>query len=162
MTNVKWLSRITLLDAPFRGYQQARGYHLRQSDDETGEPLTRMLPRALLVPPGLPDFMSRERTLRTGPCTIEGRAWSGHAPVATVELSTDDGATWEQARLEPAELGPWAWRRWTAEWAPSPGRHVVCCRARDEAGNGQSTEAAWNLGGYANNEVQRVIVNVTS
>jgi hypothetical protein len=107
--------------------------------------------------------MSRERTLRTGLSTIEGRAWSGRAPVAAVELSTDGGSTWQPAELGPPELGPWAWRHWAAAWeATSPGRHVLCCRASDEAGNEQSTEAAWNLGGYANNEVQRVVVNVTS
>ena len=29
MTNVKWLTRITVLDEPFTGYQQAQGYRLR-------------------------------------------------------------------------------------------------------------------------------------
>jgi DMSO/TMAO reductase YedYZ molybdopterin-dependent catalytic subunit len=162
MTNVKWLSRITLVDVPFRGYQQAQGYHLRQAEDETGEPLTRIAPRALMVPPGMPDFMSRERTLRPGTCAIEGRAWSGRAPVAAVDVSTDGGATWQPARLEPPELGRWAWRRWSAEWeARVPGRHVLCCRARDDSGREQPAAPAWNLGGYANNEVQRVVVNVT-
>jgi hypothetical protein len=113
-----------------------------------------------MVPPGIPDFMSRERTLRAGPATIVGRAWSGHAPVASVELSTDDGESWDEARLEPAQLGPWAWRRWSFDWDAQPGRHVLACRARDEAGNEQPLEAPWNLGGYANNAVQRVAVTV--
>ena len=161
MTNVKWLSRITLIDKPFTGYQQARGYRLRQNDDEDGEPLSRIYPRALMVPPGIPDFMTRERTVHPGGVTIEGRAWSGLAPIAGVEVSTDDGTTWHDARLEPAELGPWAWRRWTYEWAADePGRHVLACRARDEGGNAQATEQRWNAGGYANNEVQRVTITV--
>jgi DMSO/TMAO reductase YedYZ molybdopterin-dependent catalytic subunit len=161
MTNVKWLTRITLLAEPFTGYQQARGYRLRQSDEDEGEPLTRMVPRALMVPPGIPDFMTRERTVEAGTVTIEGRAWSGHAPVATVEVSTDDGATWQQAQLDPPDLGRWAWRRWSYEWNDAePGRHVLACRARDEAGNGQPAEPQWNVGGYANNEVQRVVVTV--
>ena len=54
MTNVKWLTRVTLLDEPFTGYQQARGYRLRQREDEEGEPLSRIFPRALMVPPGSP------------------------------------------------------------------------------------------------------------
>jgi len=158
---VKWLTRITLLAEPFTGYQQARGYHLRQTDDEQGEPLSRIFPRALMVPPGIPDFMTRERTVQAGTCTIEGRAWSGHAPVAAVEVSTDDGETWLSARLDPPELGRWAWQRWTYEWnAEATGRRVLCCRARDEAGNEQPSEQPWNVGGYANNEVQRVVVTV--
>jgi DMSO/TMAO reductase YedYZ molybdopterin-dependent catalytic subunit len=161
MTNVKWLTRITLLAEPFTGYQQARGYRLRQSDDESGEPLTRIFPRALMVPPGIPEFMSRERTVGAGSVTIEGRAWSGHAPISAVEVSTDDGATWNEARLDPADLGPWAWRGWSYDWKAEPGRHVLACRARDEAGNAQPGEPRWNVGGYANNEVQRVVVTVT-
>ena len=46
------------------------------------------------------------------------------------------------------------------EWSAEPGRHVLACRARDEAGNVQAGEPRWNVGGYANNEVQRVVVTV--
>ncbi len=161
MTNVKWLARITLLAAPFTGYQQARGYRLRQTDEEAGEPLSRIFPRALMVPPGIPEFMTRERTLPPGRCTIEGRAWSGLAPVAAVEVSTNDGTTWDEARLDPPDLGRWAWRRWSYDWdAARPGQYVLSCRARDEAGNEQPAGQRWNVGGYANNEPQRVIVTV--
>ena len=161
MTNVKWLTRITLLTEPFTGYQQARGYRLRQTDDEAGEPLSRIYPRALMVPPGIPEFMTRERTVAAGTWTIEGRAWSGHAPVNSIEVSADDGATWLPARLDAADLGRWAWRHWTYDWdAAATGRHVLCCRARDEAGNEQPLAPTWNVGGYANNEVQRVVVTV--
>ena len=160
MTNVKWLSRITLLDAPFTGYQQARGYRVRQTEDEDGDPLSWIFPRSLMVPPGIPDFMSRERTLRAGKATIEGRAWSGHAPIASVEVTSDDGASWHTATVEGDTLGRWAWRRWTFDWDASPGRHTLACRASDDAGNTQPFEQHWNLGGYANNQVQRVVVTV--
>jgi hypothetical protein len=123
--------------------------------------LSRIYPRALMAPPGIPDFMSRERTVQAGAVTIEGRAWSGLAPVTAVEVSTDGGATWHEALLDPPELGRWAWRRWSYEWDAQPGPHVLACRARDEAGNEQASEARWNVGGYANNEPQRVVVTVT-
>jgi sulfane dehydrogenase subunit SoxC len=78
-----------------------------------------------------------------------------------VQVSTDDGATWHDAQLDPPELGRWAWRRWSYDWnTAEPGRHVLACRARDEAGNAQASEPRWNVGGYANNEVQRVVVTV--
>ena len=57
-----------MLDAPFDGYQQAQGYRLRQDEDEAGEPLERMQPRSLMVPPGIPEFLTRERTVPTGEC----------------------------------------------------------------------------------------------
>ncbi|HEY6960786.1 MAG TPA: sulfite oxidase [Gaiellaceae bacterium] len=161
MTNVKWLTRITLSDEPFAGYQQARGYRFRRDDDDAGEPLQRMLPRALMVPPGIPDFMTRRRSIAAGRVELEGRAWSGHAPVTSVDVSTDGGATWAPATLAPDELGRWAWRGWTFAWDAAEGEHVLACRARDAAGNEQPLEPAWNVGGYANNSVQRVPVTVT-
>ena len=160
MTNVKWLDRIELLDAPFGGYQQAWAYRLRQAEDELGEPLQWMRPRSLLVPPGIPEFMTRERVLPAGECIVEGRAWSGLAPVAGVQVSADGGETWSDAELEPEE-GRWAWRGWRFQWEARPGEHVLCSRARDDAGNEQPVEPAWNLGGYANNAVQTVRVVVT-
>ena len=160
MTNVKWLTRITLIAEPFTGYQQARGYRVRHDESEDGEPLSWISPRALMVPPGIPEFMSRERSLPPGACTVEGRAWSGHAPIAGVEVSTDEGTTWSAAHVDDDTLGRWAWRRWTFEWNAPPGRHVLLCRAVDEAGNTQPVEQNWNLGGYANNAVQRVVVTV--
>ncbi len=158
MTNVKWLQRIEYLDEPFTGYQQARGYHFRRSDDDAGEPLTWIAPRALMVPPGIPDFMSRDRTIEPGRVQLQGRAWSGHAPVAAVEVRVDDG-DWQPATLD-VELGRWAWRGWSFEWDALPGEHVLACRARDESGRVQPDEAEWNVGGYANNGVQRVSVAV--
>src|SRR3954447_11352544 len=153
MTHVKWLSRITVVDEPFTGYQQVEAYKWRGDEEDRGEPLDRMAPRALMIPPGLPDFPTRERTLAAGPCTIVGRAWSGHAAIESVEFGVD--GTWSEAELD-APTGRWAWRGGRAEWDATPGEHVLSCRARDEAGNTQPDEADWNVGGYANNGIQRV------
>jgi DMSO/TMAO reductase YedYZ molybdopterin-dependent catalytic subunit len=160
MTSVKWLGRITIVDAPFDGYQMRHSYRLRREEDEEGEPLARIRPRALMLPPGVPEFATRVRVARTGPHTIEGRAWSGEAELTGVDVSTDGGRTWSAAELGEASLGRWAWRRWRFEWEATPGEHELCCRARDASGREQPLEPAWNLGGYANNAVQRVSVTV--
>ena len=162
MTNVKWLSSIELVDRPFGGPQQAVSYRLRAAESEDGEPLTRMLPRALLIPPGIPDFPTRERTLPAGRHALEGRAWSGWAPIASVEVSTDGGDTWGAAIVHRDVDSPWAWCRFHLDWEAAPGRHELRCRATDAAGNGQPDEPAWNLGGYANNAVQRLTVTVAA
>ncbi|MGZ4394571.1 MAG: sulfite oxidase [Gaiellaceae bacterium] len=162
MTNVKWLSAVTVIDSPFDGYQQDHSYRLRSDEDDPGTPLTRMLPRALMVPPGIPEFLTRERILGPGEHVLEGRAWSGHAPVAAVEVSVDGGETWEPAATSRELDSPWAWCSWTYRWTAAPGRYELCCRASDEAGNAQPPVAGWNLGGYANNSPQRVAVTVRS
>jgi DMSO/TMAO reductase YedYZ molybdopterin-dependent catalytic subunit len=159
MTHVKWLSRITVVAEPFAGYQQAQAYRFRRNEDDLGELVTRIVPRALMVPPGIASFPERERTLDAGPTMIEGRAWSGWAPVESVEVSVDGGATWAGAELDPPGQR-WAWRGWRFDWEATPADHVLCCRARDEAGNAQPDEADWNVGGYGNNGVQRVPVRV--
>jgi sulfane dehydrogenase subunit SoxC len=161
MTNVKWLERITVLDRPFDGYQQAFSYRVRAHEEDTGEPLTRMLPRSLMVPPGIPEYSTRDRTVERGPHVLEGRAWAGRAPIERVEVSVDGGKSWRDAHLAPDRLGRWAWRGWTCTWeADEAGEHVVGSRAHDADGNVQPDEPSWNVGGYANNAVQWVRVTI--
>jgi DMSO/TMAO reductase YedYZ molybdopterin-dependent catalytic subunit len=159
MQNVKWLTRITVLEQPFAGYQNAVGYRMYGADGVPGAPLGRMLPRSLMVPPGVPEFMTRERHLEPGPVTLTGRAWSGYGPIERVEVSTDDGAGFGAAVLDPP-LGDHAWRGWRFDWEATDGEHVLSSRATDAAGNTQPLEPPWNLKGYANNAVDRIRVLV--
>jgi len=162
MTSVKWLDRITVLDEPFDGYQMHQAYRLRHDEGDAGEPLSRIQVRALMVAPGIPEFLSRARVVPAGECVLRGRAWSGEGAVTSVEVSADGGETWGEAELDGAALGPWSWRGWSFAWQAEPGEHELCCRAHDEAGNTQPLEPPWNLGGYANNAVQRIAVTVTA
>jgi sulfane dehydrogenase subunit SoxC len=159
MTHVKWLRSITAMAEPFTGYQQGTAYHVRASEDEQGEPVTRILPRSLMVPPGIPEFLSRTRFLAPGSCRLEGRAWSGWAPIARVEVSVDGGETWTDATLGDP-VGDFAWRGWSYFWDADAGEHELCCRATDEAGNVQPDAPPWNWDGVCNNAVQRVRVVV--
>ncbi len=159
MTNVKWLTDITVLDSPFTGYQQSSAYRLRQAEDDVGEPLSRMVPRSLMVPPGIPDFFTRSRVLHAGSCEVAGRAWSGTSAIATMEMSTDGGRTWESAALDRA-AGPGAWQGWHYRWDAEPGDYELCCRATDQTGAQQPLRPDWNYGGYLNNAVHTVKVHV--
>ncbi|MFJ3669440.1 sulfite oxidase [Streptomyces sp. NPDC090106] len=161
MAQVKWLRDITVTDREFTGFQQSVAYRLRQHPDDEGEPVTRIAPRALLVPPGFPDFMSRTRVVRPGPVALEGRAWSGRAPVTRAEVSTDGGLSWQEAEWDSGTGHRWAWRRWRLTWTATPGRHVLSARATDAEGHTQPLEQPWNRGGFANNLVQRVPVLCT-
>lgn len=162
MAHVKWLRSITVLDRSFDGYQQANAYHYRTVDGDRGVPVTRMLPRALMVPPGVPDFMSRTRFLEPSTQVVEGRAWSGRAPIAGVDFSADGCASWAPATVEQA-TSPYSWSRWTFRWDASlPGEYELCARAADTAGNVQPVAQSWNLEGVQNNAVQRVRVIVAS
>jgi DMSO/TMAO reductase YedYZ molybdopterin-dependent catalytic subunit len=157
MTHVKWLRRIEAVAERFAGYQQRVAYYYKRSVDDPGEAVTRIRPRALLIPPGFPDFLTRRRTVERGEVELRGRAWSGMAPIARVEIGVD--GAWSDAVLGES-MGPRAWCAWSARWIAIPGDHVLTCRATDAAGNVQPTEQLWNVQGMGNNVVQQVPVTV--
>jgi hypothetical protein len=106
--------------------------------------------------------MTRRRFVAPGRHRLEGRAWSGWGEIVRVQVSVNGGATWDDAELDDAP-GRHAWRGWSHVWdAAEPGDRELVCRAWDTAGNGQPLEPEWNLGGYANNAVQRIPVTVTT
>ncbi len=157
MTSVKWLTRITAVTERFAGYQQAVAYRYQHDEADPGEGVSRMRVRALMTPPGHPDFLTRRRMLAPGVVTVRGRAWSGSGEVVRVQFAVD--GRWHDADLEPA-LGPFAWRGWAAAWDATPGEHVLSCRATDAAGDTQPLEQFWNYQGMGNNLVQAVPATV--
>lgn len=157
MASVKWLSSIKVLTRPFTGFQQSVAYRYQQDAEDPGTPVSWMKVRALMVPPGVPDFFSRQRVLAAGPVMLTGRAWSGHGSIQRVEVGID--GKWETAHLEhPA--APFAWSAWSMPWVADPGDHELSCRATDASGATQPLEPVWNYQGMGNNTVQRVKVTV--
>jgi sulfane dehydrogenase subunit SoxC len=159
MCSVKWLRRITAVAEPFDGFQ-LWAYQLRQNEDDPGVRVTLKQPRAVMVPPGFPDFPARSRFLDAGPCELTGRAWSGWGHAERVEVSTDGGRTWSDAMLGPKPSSSSSWRPWSFRWDAARGEHELLVRAIDDAGNVQPVDPPWNLHGFANNMAQRVRVVV--
>ena len=159
MASVKWLDRIEAVAEAFQGYQMARAYHYTRTADEPGEAVTLIRARALMIPPGIPDFMTRNRLVDAGAVTLTGKAWAGRVGVSDVEVSVDGGATWSKAELGESE-SPYSWRTWTFLWNATPGEQVLLVRAIDAHKNTQPIDQEWNFGGYGNNGVQRVNVIV--
>ena len=158
MTSVKWLSRSRSSTA-LRRLLPRELLPVPASEDDPGEPVTRMLPRALMTPPGYPEYKTRRRSSppvracsRVGP----GRVGATSTRSTSAWRELDVGSRRPRARLDAAS----AWRPWTFAWDAEPGEYELCCRARDEAENEQPLEPIWNAGGYANNAVQRVPVTV--
>jgi sulfane dehydrogenase subunit SoxC len=157
MASVKWLESIEVVTTPFTGYQQQVAYRYQDSADDAGIPVSRIRVRSLMVPPGVPDFFTRNRILAPGPVLLQGRAWSGEGAVTGVEVGID--GTWLPAQLDkPA--GGFAWRKWTLPWVADPGVHILSCRATDATGATQPLEQNWNYQGMGNNMVQQVSVTV--
>ena len=97
------------------------------------------------------------------PVTVRGRAWVGEGSVERVEISSDEGKTWQRAQLSPAQsLHPYAWRTFTYEHKPQrPGlRHASSRAPGTTAGNAQPAVPTWNPLGYFWNGWHRVGVVV--
>jgi DMSO/TMAO reductase YedYZ molybdopterin-dependent catalytic subunit len=160
MTSVKWLSSVEVLAHPFTGYQNARAYRYSLTRDEVGEPVSLMRVRSLMIPPGIPDFLTRTRLVPRGRVSLRGRAWSGRSPIVRVEVSADGGTSWNDAQVEP-QSNAHAWQAWRFAWdAAKPGTYELCCRATDAAGGVQPVEQFWTARGMGNNAVHRVVVIV--
>jgi hypothetical protein len=111
--------------------------------------------------PGLAQAQ-RDETLPAGSLLARGYALTGaEAPVARVELSTDQGATWLPATIRE-QADRWAWCLWEVRLSLLPGKYQLLVRAWDAAGRTQPRDAhpLWNFKGYANNAWHQVQVSL--
>jgi DMSO/TMAO reductase YedYZ molybdopterin-dependent catalytic subunit len=157
----KWLTRIEVRDREHDGERMLDGHYrmprnpLRYGerfDQNEFEIITDMPVKSLITAPR-DDFSHPAGE----PLHIRGHAWSGHVPVAKVELSFDGGASWHDTALGPLP-GRFAWRRFHFTLANPPhGAIEIAARASDARGAMQPMQSApWNPRGYLNNMVHRV------
>lgn len=96
--------------------------------------------------------------------TVRGAAWAGERKVATVEVSTDGGSSWEAARFSVGRPAPqpYAWVHWEYDWRISgPGSYELLCRATDDSGRVQpARRPADRADDYGLNTCQTVRVSV--
>jgi DMSO/TMAO reductase YedYZ molybdopterin-dependent catalytic subunit len=156
VASVKWLVEARAVKEPFRGFYQAEHYVYHEPRGMDEGPVTTMRVKALVAEPA-----DGARVRAGEPVTLRGRAWSGDAPIARVEVSDDAGRTWHEADVAPAP-SPYAWHAWTLRWTPPrPGEWRLLVRATDEAGNAQPLEAPWNALGYGWNRVEALTLYVS-
>src|SRR6476620_4734533 len=145
MPSVKWLQRIIVTDRPFNGYYQTLEYAYWKRTEyahwERGEnvaeltPLSEMQVKAEIARPAEDDTVPANSNIR-----VHGAAWTCDAEITKVELSTDGGTTWNDAKLlGESKLN--AWRLWEFNWqTPSqPGKQTLIARATDSFGRTQSS-----------------------
>jgi hypothetical protein len=119
MKNVKWLNRISLVDNNYKGYWQQRGW----SDVATIQTMSRI---------DTPYFASQ--VITGTPTLVGGVAFAGSRGISRVQVSTDDGKSWQDAQVEQP-LSPLSWARWRYTWTPtSAGMTTLKVRAADGTG----------------------------
>lgn len=155
VASVKWLDEIRTLDAPYEGYFQTTQYLYNGQDGlPDGTAVTTMRVRSVIASP------VSGQTVGMEPQVISGSAWSGDAPVARVEVSTDGGESWQTAVLDEP-VSAYGSAVWRLNWTPAGvGDYELVARATDAHGNTQPLEQVWTEQGYGNNSVHRVRVSV--
>ena len=133
--NVKWITEIEVIDRDADGYWEERGWH------GTGPVETVAKIHAVNTLPG-------------GRKQVGGHAYAGTRGVSAVEVSTDGGDTWSEARLseplvesvdwegDPGQTAhaPDVWRQWAFEYEAPGGEHEVVARAIEADGTVQPSE----------------------
>ncbi|MGA7145180.1 MAG: sulfite oxidase [Desulfobacterales bacterium] len=153
---VKWLHKIIVLDRPFEGFYMDKVYRKFQQgqDPKTGEVVTGINLKSIITQPESAEI------LEAGSVTVLGAAYAGESSVDRVEISVDNGKTWNPATfIGPNE--PYAWRQWQFLWSvKEKGEYTIMSRATDTQGNQQPMNANWNVLGYGNNGVHEHAVTV--
>ncbi|PYK06322.1 MAG: sulfite oxidase [Verrucomicrobia bacterium] len=158
MASIKWLQRIIVIDRPFSGYYQTLDYAFwkRRGDIAELAPLTEMQTKAEIARPAQGEMVSVNSKVR-----VHGAAWTSDGEITKVELSTDGGATWNEASLIDQAI-PNAWRLWELEWrTPSQaGKQMLVARAIDSRGGTQPVERDPDRGTYMINHLLPIEVEV--
>ena len=122
MKNVKWITRIELVNYDFKGYWMQRGW----SDTAPYKTSSRI------------DAPRNRATLSVGEIQFAGVSFAGARGIDRVEVSLDDGATWQAAQHKPA-LSQNAWNLWMFTTTLGAGTYPVKVRATDGNGDTQTS-----------------------
>lgn len=135
MASVKWLHRIVVTDRPFQGFFQTMvySYFERRDGVPTMLPVTELQVKAEVARPARQEIIPAGTAYR-----VHGAAWTGESEVTKVDVSTDGGKTWAEAKLLDRSVR-YAWRLWEYPWeAPrKAGHYTVMVRATDARGRVQ-------------------------
>jgi len=127
-SNVKWLRRIKLGTAPFMTRWETSKYTDPLPGGKIRQFSFEMDAKSIITSPAYP-----ERLTTAGWWAIRGLAWSGRGRITRVDVSTDGGATWQEAELR-SPATPKAHTRFELPWRWTGNESLLMSRAVDETG----------------------------
>jgi len=133
--NVKWLRRIKVVDQPYMTHQESATRPSVRLDGKARWFQWEMGPKSVITRPS-----GGQRLPGRGFYAISGLAWSAGGAIRRVEVSTDGGRSWKDARLdEPVHRV--AFTRFCVDWNWNGEESVLQSRCTDERGDVQPTLA---------------------
>jgi sulfane dehydrogenase subunit SoxC len=134
--NVKYLKHIKVVDQPYNTWNESMNHSISRPDlggkarwyhFEWG-------PKSLITRP------SAGMEMRRGYVQITGLAWSGAGKVAKVDVSTDGGKTWREAKID-GPVHSKAHTRFNFDWEWNGQEAMLMSRCTDETGDVQLSQA---------------------
>ncbi len=133
--NVKWLRRLKVTAEPVYSREETSKYTDLMADGSSREFTFYMEAKSIITRPS-----GGQRLSAPGFHEITGIAWSGHGKIKRVDVSVDEGKTWQEAQLQEPILTRALTRfRFPWQWDGQPA--VIQSRATDESGYVQPTLA---------------------
>jgi len=131
--NVKWLRRLKVVDQPYMTREETSKYTDLMPDGRARQFTLTMDAKSVVTHPS-----GGQRLAGPGFHEITGIAWTGRGSVASVEISTDGGATWKPAVLQQPVL-PRAHTRFRFAWEWDGSEATIASRVTDDTGYRQPT-----------------------
>jgi DMSO/TMAO reductase YedYZ molybdopterin-dependent catalytic subunit len=154
---VKMLNDIEVLDEPDDNFWMTKAYLIPNTPGATmkpGEtgvkmvPINRMVPRSFFT-----NVKSGDRVAAGAAVALRGIAFGGDTGVSKVDISADDGATWQETQLGKDE-GKYSFRRWQVSMIPPRGEPKLMVRCTNNNGETQPAESNWNSSGFMRNAIE--------
>ena len=137
MMNAKWLTEIELVDNVYEGYWQRKGW---TNNAKYNTHSFIVIPDNTLIRKRFRNLEPSSNKTLNGRVPVAGVAFAGDRGISKVEVSTDDGTNWKDARIKDP-LSQYTWVLWTAELdLIDKGNHKVMVRATDKTGKVQTPE----------------------
>jgi DMSO/TMAO reductase YedYZ molybdopterin-dependent catalytic subunit len=129
MMSAKWVKRMSVIGSVYDGYWQTRGW----TND------ARIYTETFIA---APSASSVSISQNGGSIIVGGYAFAGDRGISKVEVSFDNGRTWQVAQLKKP-LSNLTWALWAYEWTPpSAGEYQIIARATDGGGQVQTSNVA--------------------
>jgi sulfane dehydrogenase subunit SoxC len=126
--SIKWLRRLQVTDKPVYSREETSKYTDLLPDGKAREFTYIMEAKSIITSPS-----GEQKLDGQGFYEITGIAWSGHGKITRVDVSVDDGKTWQQAELQEPVLSK-ALTRFRLPWNWDGKPAVILSRATDETG----------------------------
>ena len=126
--NVKWLHRLKVTNQPHMTRDETSKYSDLMPDGKARLFTFQMEAKSVVTFPS-----GGQKLPVPGLYELTGLAWSGRGRIERVEITTDGGRTWSDARLQEPRL-PIAFTRFRLPWRWDGQEAAIASRATDESG----------------------------